>query len=448
MTAQAVNLRQRRGACPGLSAPMPTGDGLLVRLIPIGTVPLAAFSVLYAAARTHGNGVIEVTARGSIQVRGLNAASAPRFAAAVAALGIAAEDGIPVHSNPLAGLDAEEILDAGARAADLRRALAGTSLAARLAPKVSIAIDSGGGLSLDELAADVRLCAEATNNGVALRVGVGGDAARATQLGMVAPNNGVEAAMRLLEVIARYGRDARARDILAAEGVAAFRSTLADLLLIPARPREGGDPELDSRLRGNERIVEDARHIRRQAIGLHTLRDESLAYGIGLAFGHSDAVALECLTEAAGTAGAIGMRAAPGRVLMIIGLKQEMSSSLIAAAERLGFIVRADDPRRHVVACAGAPICSSAHIAARAIAPATAQASAPLLDRSLTIHISGCAKGCAHPPPAALTIVGTPSGCALIADGSTRDAPYAQVSTNELPAAIANFTREREASHV
>ncbi|MGD0316706.1 MAG: precorrin-3B synthase, partial [Xanthobacteraceae bacterium] len=130
------------------------------------------------------------------------------------------------------------------------------------------------------------------------------------------------------------------------------------------------------------------------------------------------------------------------------GLKQEMSSSLIAAAERLGFIVRADDPRRHVVACAGAPICSSAHIAARAIAPAIAQVSAPFLDRSLTIHISGCAKGCAHPAPAALTIVGTPSGCALIADGSTRDVPYALVPANELPAAIANFAREREASHV
>ena len=231
MTAQALNLRQRRGACPGLSAPMPTGDGLLVRLMPLGTIPLAAFSTLCAAARQHGNGVIEVTARGSIQVRGLNAASAPRFAAAVAALGIAAEDGIPVHSNPLSGLDPEEILDAGALAADLRRALAQTSLAARLAPKVSVAIDGGGGLSLDELAADVRLCAETINNGVAFRVGVGGDAARATQLGVVATNDGVAAAMRLLEVIARRGRDARARDILAAEGVAPFRSVLTDLLI-------------------------------------------------------------------------------------------------------------------------------------------------------------------------------------------------------------------------
>ena len=77
MTALAINRSQRRGACPGLSAPMPTGDGLLVRLLPIGTIPLAAFAHLCAAARRYGNGIVEVTGRGSIQVRGLNAASAP-----------------------------------------------------------------------------------------------------------------------------------------------------------------------------------------------------------------------------------------------------------------------------------------------------------------------------------------------------------------------------------
>ena len=109
MTALALNRSQRRGACPGLSTPMPTGDGLLVRLMPTGTIPLPAFQRLCAAARRHGNGIVEVTGRGSIQVRGLNAASAPRFGEAITALGIAAEDGIAVLSNALAGLDPKEV---------------------------------------------------------------------------------------------------------------------------------------------------------------------------------------------------------------------------------------------------------------------------------------------------------------------------------------------------
>jgi precorrin-3B synthase len=429
MSARAIS--QRRGACPGLSAPMPTGDGLLVRLMPIGTVALDALARLCAAARTHGNGVIEITSRGSIQIRGLSAASAPRLAADIAALGIAAaEDGIPVLTNPLAGIDAEEIFDAAALAAKLRRALADASLATRLAPKVSVAIDGGGTLDFaEELAVDVRLCAEASNDAMSLRVSVGGDGTSAVQLGAVMPAQGVAAAMRLLQVLARHGRDARARDVLAAEGVAPFHSALRELIA-PA-VRESDEP--DFRLPVNERRVD--------AIGTHRLRDGSLAAGIGLAFGHTDATALEKLIDAAADAGASGMRTAPGRTLLTIGLTDETAPSFIAAAEQLGLIVRADDPRRRVVACAGAPVCVSAHIAARALAPRIAESAAPFVSDRLVIHISGCAKGCAHPGPAALTVVGTAAGCALITDGSPGDRADTLVQTRELPDAIASSAR-------
>jgi precorrin-3B synthase len=127
-----------------------------------------------------------------------------------------------------------------------------------------------------------------------------------------------------------------------------------------------------------------------------------------------------------------------------------LASSFAAAAAALGFIVRADDPRRHVIACAGAPICASADIAARALAPQIAAVAAPYLDGSFKIHISGCAKGCAHPAPAALTVVGTSSGCTLIANGSTGDAPFKIVGTNELQAAVAEIARgiKHENDHV
>jgi precorrin-3B synthase len=421
MTPRAIV--RRRGACPGLSAPMPTGDGLLARLTPIGTIPLAAFGQLCAAARTHGNGVIEITARGSIQIRGLTPASAPRFATTVAALRIAADDGIPVVTNPLAGLDAAEIVDAGRLAADLRRSVAEASMAARLAPKVSVAIDGGGALNLDALAADVRLCAEAIAGSVLLRISVGGSAASATELGAVAPAHGVAATMRMLEVIARAGRDARARDILANAGAAPFRSALADLLSIPAGPRSRGNgPTAD-------------------AIGMHRLRDRSLACGIGLALGHADARGLESLIGAAAKAGAGGMRPAAGGALLTIGLTAETGPSFAAAAGQLGFIVQADDPRRRVIACAGAPICASAYIAARAMAPLIAATAAPFISGRQTIHVSGCAKGCAHPGTAALTAIGTAAGCALVANGSAGDHPESIVQPGELPDALARAAR-------
>jgi precorrin-3B synthase len=431
MTALAINRPQRRGACPSLSAPLQTGDGLLVRLLPTGTIPLAAFMHLCAASRQHGNGLIEITGRGSIQIRGLNGASASRFADAIAALDIAAVGGVPVLTNALAGLDAEEIFDASALAADLRRAVARTSLGLLLAPKVSVSVDGGGALSLDGIAADICLRAEHKDGDVALHIAVGGDGSNAAPLGAVAPTHAVEAAMRLLEVIADRGRAARARDILATEGREPFRAALSHLAVSrPLPPRNR-----------NERTIEP--------IGRHKLCDGSLACGVCLPFGQANAAVLERLAQVAAAIGAAGMRAAPGQALMIVGLARDRISAFLSAAESLGFIVRADDPRRRVVACAGAPICSSAYIAARAIAPLVANAAAHL-EGGFQVHISGCAKGCAHAGTASLTVVGQPDGCAVIANGTVRDVPFASVATDELPQAIARYARKkrREGGHV
>jgi len=420
------NPPHRRGACPALSAPMQTGDGLLIRLTPIGTIPPAAFAGFCAAARQCGNGVMEITSRGSIQVRGLNPASAETFAAAIGALDIAVAEGVAVSTNPLAGLDAAEILDAGLLAAELRRALEERALAAKLAAKISVVIDGGGALTLDAVAADIRLCAGPAG----LWVGVAGDAADAVGLGHVAPRDGVPTALRLLEILAARGRDARARGILAREGAAVFQTAIVDLLVGAAGPRPArrfADP-----------------------IGAYPLRDGFWACGIGLAFGHADAATLEQLADAARSAGAHGFRPAPGRALLAVGLTRAASILLAMIAAKLGFIVRTGDPRRHVVACAGAPICASAHIPARQMAPRLADELAVQLGGSTTLHISGCPKGCAHPAPATLTIVGTPSGCALVEGGSARDAASAVVPVDEVAARAAKIlgANQSEAAHV
>jgi precorrin-3B synthase len=411
---------------------MQTGDGLLVRLTPAGTIPLDAFAALCMAAERHGNGVIEITARGNIQVRGLSVASAPGFAADIRALDIAAADGVPVLTNPLTGLDPDELFDAGLLAAELCRELAAGSLPATLSPKVSVAIDGGGSLSLDQVVADVRAKAERVGDRVVLKFALGGDNESGTTIGSVSLADGVEAVLALLRVIAQRGHEARARDVLASEGAGPFHAAFRSL------------PGFDSRTLG------EARTVAAEVIGVHRLRDGTFALGAGLAFGHTDAASLHRLVLAAQAAGASGVRTAPRRALIVIGLARQAISSFAAAADGLGFITGAGDPRRHVVACAGAPICASAHIASRAIGPRLAEMVAPCLDGAFKIHVSGCAKGCAFPRRAALTVVGTADGCALIADGGSRDQPFTTVPTADLPAAVAAFARahKREASDV
>jgi precorrin-3B synthase len=411
----------RRGACPSLAAPMPTGDGLLARIGTDGaTIALEAMAALCAAARQHGNGIIEVTARGSIQARGLRPESADAFAQAIAAFDIFSNDGVPILADPLAGLEPDTAIDAGELAAALRKRLATASLAARLGPKVSVVIDAGIALQLDAVAADVRLRAAGSRG---FHVALGGDAVTATPLGWVPEARAAEAGIRILELIAQRGPQARARELLRErETMPAFRAALVDLL------RDASAP---------------APRARSEPIGIHSLRGKQAALGVGLAFGHTDANALTALITAVERAGAIGLRAAPERAFLIIGLAPEAAASLAAHAEHLGFITRRDDPRRHVVACAGAPICGAAEIPARALAPAISAAAAQLLDGSLTLHVSGCPKGCAHPAAAALTIVGGRNGAGVIANGTARDQPIAQIAAaDSLPASVARLAGE------
>ena len=412
----------RRGACPGLSAPMQTGDGLLVRLMPAATIALDAMAGLCAAARQQGNGIIEITARGSIQVRGLAAASAAPFADAVARLGIATHDGVPVIADPLAGLDPDAVIDADALAAKIRGALAAQAFAHRLSAKVSAVIDGGGALHLDALSADIRLRAAASPDGVCLHVAIGGDAATAVPIGAIAPTRAGETVGRLLDVIAAQGPDARARDIVRRDGIGAFRAAAGDPWIDAPRPppRPAAEP-----------------------VGTHKQRAGHVAVGVGLAFGHTDAPTLEALLDAATSAGAHGARPAPGRVLLFVGLRPNSVSPLVAAARALGFITDPKDPRRRVVACAGAPVCCSGEIPARTLAPQVAQAAARLIGAGEVIHISGCRKGCAHRGPAALAAVGRAGQCDLLVDG----AAAGSVAIDDLPHAIARLARQRGMPH-
>jgi precorrin-3B synthase len=407
----------RRGACPGLSQPMLTGDGLLVRLTPTGaTIRPEAFIALCSAARSFGNGVIEITSRGNIQIRGLTERSVEPLAAMVGRIDLPVSEGPVVLCDSLAGLDGEHVVDAGALAAKLRRAIASSSFNANLEPKVSIAVDGGGPLHLDGVPADVRLKAQASDGRVYLHVSVGGDAAAAQPLGAVVPEHAVEAALRVLGLIAA-GR-ARARKIVDAAGVGAFRRAIADIGvdLAPPSSRPPADP-----------------------IGTHAMRDGSVTLGLGLPFGHADSSALEQLARAAVSAGGTGLRTAPGRALLIIGVGVDRVAQVVDSAERLGFIVHPEDPRRQIVACAGAPICAAAEIPARALAPGLAGSVAMAGRDAPMVHVSGCAKGCACASSAPVTVVGFGGRCGVVVNGSARDRPLAMLMPEALPGALSRL---------
>jgi precorrin-3B synthase len=160
-----------------------------------------------------------------------------------------------------------------------------------------------------------------------------------------------------------------------------------------------------------------------------------------MAFGHIRAPLLAALVAHAVAAGAHSFVPAGRRVLLALGLPAEKAADFATAAERRGFVARVDDPRRFLAACAGAPDCPSGRMAARRVALEFTEILAPILDGSFEIHVSGCAKGCAHPGPAAVTLVGTDQGCGVVLAGRADGTPVGALPPGDLPRSLAQFAR-------
>src|ERR1700722_8520712 len=354
-----------RGACPGISDPMPTGDGLLARLMPSAPMAIDAFTALCDASEATGNGIMEVTQRGSLQIRGLSPASAPIFARTAIALGLGAEGPPSILTPPLMGLDPLERVDLRPLLGALRANLKNHAAIASIGPKVSVLIDAGNTLHLDDVPGDLRLRAGA-DSGSRFQLSIAGTAASSTSLGWIESNHAQEAIVAILASVARLGAGARARDLANRGGVAALRAALAGMLIDdpPMHPIPPGDP-----------------------LGTHSLNGGRVGHGGALAFGYAEASVLKRFAQATARCGAASIQPAPGRALLAIGIPKTAASECAVAATAAGFILRSDDARRYVVACAGAPACGSAAFSTRRWAPVVAQAALRFLDGSLTIHL-------------------------------------------------------------
>ncbi|HWJ75682.1 MAG TPA: precorrin-3B synthase [Kaistia sp.] len=394
----------RRNACPSLAAPMRTGDGFLARLPPLAealTPPQLA--ALATAASVHGNGLVEISKRGNVQIRGLVCPDASGLSADLAEAGLMLPEGLPISSDPLASLFAGSPVATPVIAA-IHAGLAKRKLAARLAPKVAMVLDVGTPTAPTGVAADLRLAYRPDG----VHFGLGGTHESARWIGAVSQNEAAPAALAILGALSEHGPAARL------VGTGGLHDVSAIVAAVPVL-KPAGVPAAPPRLAPVGPIG-----------GL-----TQTAAGIAFPFGQAEAEALAELAEAARAAGIIAFAPAPERALLFAGPEAAVAATARHAAA-LGFITEADDPRRFLSACIGSAGCASGHFPARALAAASSPALACLLDGSLEIHFSGCGKGCAHPDPAAFTLSGIDKGAALVLDGRARDEAIGFASPEKL----------------
>lgn len=371
-----------RGRCPGAHRPMMSGDGLVVRVRPRGARVSAAQALgLCALAARHGAGTLDLTNRANLQIRGVAEAAHDPLLDGLDALGLLDPDGdaetrrnilvAPFHRpGDLTARLAAALAQALQRAGDLA-----------LPAKFGFAVDAGAAPVLGDAPADIRL----------ERAGQGGLILRADGMARGRPTTEGAAIADAL-ALARWFvgaaalQDAPPRRMRAAVAAGAIPPGMT------AAPAPACAPPAPG------------------------ARADGLL--LGAPFGRIGGAALVALMRRAGSP---GLRVTPWRMALLErGAPAADDAAILAEAAAAGFITRPGDPLLHVDACPGAPHCAAASVETRALA---ARLAAHMPDPPTTLHVSGCAKGCARAAPAALTLTGRDGAFDLIRGGRASAPP-------------------------
>jgi precorrin-3B synthase len=400
---------------------MVTGDGLLVRLHPTsGRLTADQTRLIARAALAHGNGHLDITARGNLQIRGVREETYPALFKQLDDAGLAEPegDGPPRLTvvSPLAGLDPQERFDARTLAGSLESRVETDDLPA----KFFIAVDGGGLMPLDELGADLHL--HATGEDGPHRVAIGLASPQGMRwIGTTSSTQVLEISRTIVEGFARMRQAGRtsARRIRDLERVL-VDELVSEAALCPAVPPPS----------------RAAIH-RAGTINL----GEWDAVLLALPFGRCTAHQMEQAARWSEEFGSGELRLSFTRAILLPGISVENTARLLSEAQQSGFIVDGSDRRLLFQACAGKPACASAQTSvAEDAARLAGSPSIPMKD-GMTVHVSGCSKGCAHPTAANLTLVGSAEGFySVVLNGTARDVPDVTLPIEEIMTRLSSLT--------
>ncbi len=387
----------RKGWCPGALRPMESGDGLIVRLRIMGGALTADLArALAQCAENYGNGLIDLSARANLQLRGVTQATLPALQAQLDELGLldadpAVEAVRNILGSPLAGIDPSAVLDIGPSIRALDQRLRNDRVLHRLSGKFLFLIDDGGCLPLAPDMADIAFLAQPTKEGPFFAIHLGGEPA-----GCCAIEDLSKTAARL------------AYAFLQLRGEDETMGRMADLI------RRIGVEEVAraGELADKQAFADDRSHHAPSVLGFHAL-GRHMALGLGIRFGRLDAKALHMLADEAEAIGG-ELRLSAWRAMFIVA--EHIDQDLAARMQEAGFILDEEAPIRAVAACTGQPSCLHGATQSQADAVRLAPLARGLAATGIALHVSACAKGCAHPRPAPVTLIGRDTTYDLLLD--------------------------------
>ena len=353
---------QVKGWCPGALRPMLSGDGLVVRIRPrLARLTAPQAQGIASSALTHGNGLIDLSNRGNIQLRGVRPEAHLALLDDLDALGLIDPDAASESHRNLTVSPFWTAVDGTPEVYEALTVLLSAPQNAALPGKFGVAVDLGAAPVLHGTPADIRI--------------------ERAPLGLLIRPDGVATGalvQGLPDVIAATNR--LLGWFLAQTG---GRGRMADLA------GKALPPGFDHPMKATPFAPKPGPHVLGQLVAME--------------FGQMRADTLAGLARCA-------MRITPWRMILLESDK---------IADQAGLITDPKDHRLSVTACTGAPGCPQGLQPTRDLA----RRLAPIVPKGQHLHISGCAKGCAHPGPADLTLCATATGFDLIHHGRASDTP-------------------------
>lgn len=418
--AAATAGRGRDDACPGALRLHAADDGALARIrIPGGLLTMRQAEAPATASDRLGDGRIDLTSRGNLQVRGLRDPGAGTEPAAL--LGEAGllpswahERARNLVASPLAGLDGRGHGDLRGWIREWDALLCESPAAAGLSGRFLFALDDGRG-DTAALGADVTLIALPGAATAELRL-AGRPVAQVPAAD--APRWAVRAAQTFLTLAAERGARAWRIADIDPDGTA-----------IAARLRAEGAPPTEPSDAGSP----DATAGGPPPLGLVPHPDgTTCALSVGVRLGRLTTGAWRLLARIAGT-GAGELRVTPWRGVVLPGLPRAAAQEALDRLAAAGFLTGEDSPWRGVTACAGRPGCAKSLADVRADAGAALRDAAPDPGhRLLPAHFSGCERRCGHPDGSWVDVVAGADGRYRVAVAGTTAATTAA----DLPTAL------------
>ena len=307
-----------KGWCPGALRPMESGDGLLVRLrITGGIISAPKAHIIAKAAMQHGNGLIDLSGRANLQIRGVSASQWPHLIADLSRHGLIdhdaeAESVRNVMASPLAGINPSALLDIRPVVKALEARLVSEAPLHALPGKFGFLVDDGGLFGLCGQSTDIGFEAIKSGDETLFAVRLG----NTETVALITPDQVADCAAALALTFIKTSSKSdkplkRIKDLISLIGTEALlqKAGLSRLTNLPIKPASI------------------------QPFGFHPL-DQTGFVGIGAPFGRWSANSLDALADIAAKDGTGELRLTPWRAILVPGLDAKAAKALIEKAGR------------------------------------------------------------------------------------------------------------------